>query len=62
MTYTGKGDERSELYDLGSRQFADAITARLSLDDVCAPGDYIAFDRSEMFAVPTPTTPQVLED
>lgn len=62
MTYTGKGDERSELYDLGSRQFADAITARLSLDDVCAPGEYIAFDRSEMFAVPTPTTPQNLED
>lgn len=62
MTYTGKGDERSELYDLGSRQFAEAIAARLSLDDVCKPGEYIAFDRSEMFAVPTPTTPPVRED
>lgn len=62
MTYTGKGDERSELYDLGSRQFADAIAARLSLDDVCPEGEYIAFDKSEMFAVPTPTTPPVLED
>lgn len=62
MTYTGKGDERSELYDLGSRQFADAITARLSLDDVCGEGQYIAFDRSADFAVPTPTTPPVLED
>lgn len=62
MTYSGKGDERSELYDLGSRQFADAITARLSLDDVCPEGEYIAFDKSEMFAVPTPTTPPVLED
>jgi len=62
MNYTGKGDERSELYDLGSRQFADAITARLSLDDVCPEGTYIAFDKSELFAVPTPTTPPVLED
>lgn len=62
MTYTGKGDERSELYDLGSRQYAEAIAARLSLDDVCPPGEYIAFDRSEMFAVPTPTTPPVRED
>lgn len=62
MTYTGKGDERSELYDLGSRRYADAITARLSLDDVCQPGDYIGFDRSELFTTPTPTTPQDLED
>lgn len=62
MTYTGKGDERSELYDLGSRQFAEAIAARLSLDDVCPSGEYIAFDRSEMFAVPTPTTAPVRED
>lgn len=62
MNYTGKGDERSELYDFGSRQFAEAISARLSLDDVCPSGEYIAFDRSEMFAVPTPTTPPVRED
>ncbi len=62
MNYTGKGDERSELYDLGSRQYADAISARLSLDDICPEGEYIAFDKSEMFAVPTPTTPPVLED
>ena len=62
MNYSGKGDERSELYDLGSRRYADAITARLSLDDVCAEGEYIAFDRSDLFAVPTPTTPPVLED
>jgi hypothetical protein len=62
MTYTGKGDERSELYDLGSRQFADAIAARLSADDVCPVGEYIAFDTSNAFAIPTPTTPPVLED
>lgn len=62
MTYTGKGDARSELYDLGSRRYADAITARLSLDDVCPEGEYIAFDRSDLFAVPTPTTPPLLED
>jgi len=62
MTYTGKGDERSELYDLGSRDYADAIAARLSLDDVCEPGVYIAFDRSDVFTVPTPLTPPVLED
>lgn len=62
MNYTGKGDERSELYDLGSRQFADAITAALSQDDVCPEGEYIAFDKSELFAVPTPTTAPVLED
>lgn len=62
MNYTGKGDERSELYDLGSRQFAEAISARLSLDDVCPEGEYIAFDKSEMFAVPTPTTPPIREN
>lgn len=62
MTYTGKGDERSELYDLGSRQFADAIAARLSLDDVCPEGEYIAFDRADTFSVPTPITPPNLED
>lgn len=62
MNYTGKGDERSELYDLGSRDYADAIAARLSLDDVCPEGEYIAFDTSEAFALPTPTTPPVRED
>ncbi|CAI9386083.1 hypothetical protein [Microbacterium sp. T2.11-28] len=62
MTYTGKGDARSELYDLGSRDYADAIAARLSLDDVSEPGVYIAFDRSDAFSVPTPVTPPVLED
>lgn len=62
MNYSGKGDERSELYDLGSRQFAEAIAARLSMDDVCPEGEYIAFDKSEMFAVPMPTTAPNLED
>jgi hypothetical protein len=62
MTYSNETGQRSEIYDLGSRRYADAITARLSLDDVCEPGTYIGFDRSELFAVPTPTTPQNLED
>lgn len=62
MKYIGAGAERSQIYDLGSRQYADAIAARLSLDDVCPEGEYIAFDRSELFATPTPTTPPNLED
>lgn len=62
ITYSNKGSERNEIYDLGSRQFADAIAARLSLDDVTPSGTYLAFDRSDSFSVPTPTTPPVLED
>lgn len=62
MTYSNDNGQRSEIYDLGSRQFADAIAARLSLDDVSAPGTYIAFDPSHAFAVPTPTTAPRLED
>lgn len=62
MSYSNTATERSELWDLGSRQFADAIAARLSLDDACAEGQYVAFDTSDAFAAPTPTTPPDLED
>lgn len=62
MSYSNTTTERSELWDLGSRRYADAIAARLSLDDVCPEGEYIAFDTSRAFATPTPTTPPDLED
>ncbi|MDJ1115391.1 hypothetical protein [Microbacterium dauci] len=62
MSYSNTSTERSELWDLGSRRYADAIAARLSLDDVSAPGTYVAFDVSDAFTTPTPTTAPVRED
>jgi len=62
MSYSNTATERSELWDLGSRRYADAISARLSLDDVCPPGQYIAFDTTDAFTAPTPTTPPNRED
>lgn len=62
MSYSNTATERSELWDLGSRRYADAISARLSLDDVCPAGHYVAFDTTDAFTAPTPTTPPNRED
>lgn len=65
ITYTGvaNGATRNELWDLGNaRAFALAFEARMSLDDVCAPGLSIRGDESNMLAVPNPTTNPTSED
>lgn len=62
INYSNDAGKRNELYDFGSALFVNAIAARLSLDDVCAPGDSIRPDLSWAQAVPTPTTSLVTED
>lgn len=56
------GATRNELWDFGAAKYADAIEARLSLDDVCAPGDSIRIDTSHYLTAPTPADPQTSED
>ena len=56
------GSARNELWDYGLAKYADAWEARLSLDDVCAPGQSIRVDTSGFLTSPNPTTPQTSED
>jgi hypothetical protein len=62
MSYSNETDRRNELWDFGLAKYADAAEARLSLDDVCAPGQSIRVDASRYLSVPTPTDPQTSED
>lgn len=64
MRYTGvqNGAQRSEVWDFGIRKYAGAIGARMSLDDVCAPGHLIRLDTSRFLTVPTPPEQQTSED
>lgn len=56
------GATRNELWDFGLAKYADAIEARLSLDDVCRPGQSIRVDPSAYLVSPNPTTPITSED
>lgn len=56
------GAQRNELWDFGLAKFADAIEARLSLDDVCRPGLSLRVDAGAYLTTPNPTTPQTSED
>lgn len=56
------GATRNELWDFGLVKYADAVEARLSLDDVCPKGQSIRVDPSAYLTVPTPTTPLTSED
>jgi hypothetical protein len=62
MSYSNETDRRNELWDFGLAKYADAIEARLSLDDVCPTGESIRVDTSNYLSVPTPTDPQTSED
>lgn len=64
MRYTGvqNGAQRNEVWDFGIRKFAGAIAARLSLDDVCAPGESIRVDTSAFLTAPNPPEQQTSED
>lgn len=56
------GAQRNELWDFGLSKFADAIEARLSLDDICPPGLSLRLDIGDYLATPNPTTPPTSED
>lgn len=64
IKYSGVSDgaTRNELWDYGLAKYADSIDGRLSLDDVCPPGQSIRVDASAYLAVPQPTTPLTSED
>ncbi len=64
IKYSGVSDgaTRNELWDFGLAKYADAIEARLSLDDVCPEGMSIRVDSSHYLAVPQPTASQTSED
>lgn len=56
------GAQRNELWDFGLSKFADAIEARLSLDDVCPSGLSLRVDPGDYLVAPTPSTPATSED
>jgi len=64
IRYSGAQDNavRNELWDLGLSKYADAIEARLSLDDVCEPGHSIRVETGPYLSVPQPTGPITSED
>ena len=64
IRYSGvaNGATRNELWDYGLSKYADAIEARLSLDDVCQQGLSIRVDTSNYLTVPTPVEGPTSED
>lgn len=62
IRYSNETGKRAELFDFGILRYVKAIEARLSLDDVCAPGVSIRFDRTELTSIPTPNTSAPTED
>ena len=62
INYSNDATSRNQLYDFGTSRFVRAIEARLSLDDVCPPGQSIRADLSNLMAVPTPSMNQTSED
>lgn len=59
LTYTTKDGERNSFYEFDLPFWTDAITARLSLDDVVPRGTRIRFDMYEAHNLPTPTGARV---
>jgi len=62
IRYSNETAARGELFDFTLLGYVKAIEARLSLDDVCAPGRSMRFDRSELTSVPSPTVSAPTED
>jgi hypothetical protein len=54
IEYSNDASTRNELYDFGTKNFVQAIEARLSLDDVSAPGESIRADLAAFMASPSP--------
>lgn len=55
MNYSNSLTARNETYDYGTALFVGAFEARMSLDDVCPPGQSIRGDLTALATVPTPT-------
>ena len=65
IRYTGvaNGAMRGELWEYGlAKSFTEAFEARMSLDDIVAPGLSIRGDLSSMQAIPAPNTNPTRED
>lgn len=62
LTYETTEGRNGQFLDYGASLYADAIAARLSMDDVVEPGDRMAFDMSAVTAVTEPATGPTLED
>lgn len=52
LSYSNSHTRARELIDFGLRPYMDAITARLSMDDVLARGVWVKFDTTEIIAPP----------
>lgn len=62
LTYSTKAEGRNDLLDALSNMWATPIEARLSMDDVTPRGQRVAFDLSNLLAVPQATTGPATED
>jgi len=62
INYSNDSTAPAELYTFGTARFVQAIEARLSLDDVCPPGQSIRADLGFQLAAQTPTTSPTSED
>ncbi|NQX34048.1 phage portal protein [Herbiconiux sp. VKM Ac-2851] len=62
LTYSTAEGNRNRFYDETLPMYLDAISARLSMDDVVPRGQRVAFDLSEAYALTPTSTGPVLED
>lgn len=62
LTYSTREDSRNELLDYSLYYWAAAVEARLSMDDVVAAGERVAFDVSWLTQASTPSTSPAQED
>lgn len=62
LTYETSEGRNDQFLDYGAGLYMDAIAARLSMDDVVAPGERMAFDTSASTAKDAPATGPTLED
>lgn len=62
LQYSTSQDGRNQFVDQTARFWLEPIAARLSLDDVCPRGQRVAFDLSDMTAIPQTGTGPAQED
>ncbi len=62
LTYSTQEGHRNEFLDYTLPMWLDPIEARLSMDDVCAPGRRIRFDRSRLTDTTSPAITDPVED
>ncbi len=58
LTYETTTGRNAQFLDYGALLYMDSVAARLSMDDVAGPGQFVAFDTSRLTVLtPTPLTP-----